>query len=460
MRPKRPLASLRNPIYLSGYALVANTAGSTAVGLIYWVVAAHFYSREIVGQASALVAALVLVSSFSQLNLANTFPRFLPQAGRRAKRFIGYGYVLSSAVAAVIGIGFVAIMPHLSSQWRFLSQSSMLSIGFAIASVVWTVFALQDAVLIGLQKSVVVPVENTAYGVAKLLLLLSIASLLSSAGIFVSWIVPLVVLVPVINWLIFVRYLPRRESAMAVATVGPREVVKFTAMDYVGGLLGQAYGSLLPLLVLSLLGAAANASFYVTWTISNGLALVATNFATSLLVEGAVTPGRLGLLTRGVLVRCLLVTGGGAALVALLAKPILSIYGNGYAAHATVLLCLLAAGSVLYGVVAIVMSLDRLAGRVGQLALTRVVLAILVLGGSWVALRRYGIDGAGSVWLGANLLVATARGRTILAVIRVRADQATQSRAASGSAAPHGLPAAAIRRGQHRRPRAGRHESR
>jgi hypothetical protein len=56
------------------------------------------------------------VSSFAQLNLVNTLPRFLPETGRRAKRLIGYGYGVSSAAALVAGVAFVAIMPRISSQ--------------------------------------------------------------------------------------------------------------------------------------------------------------------------------------------------------------------------------------------------------------------------------------------------------------------------------------------------------
>jgi O-antigen/teichoic acid export membrane protein len=170
-------------------------------------------------------------------------------------------------------------------------------------------------------------------------------------------------------------------------------VIRFASIDYVGSVIGQAYGSLLPLLVLSTLGAAANGSFYIAWTISTGLELVAMNFATSLLVEGAAAPHRLGELTRGIFTRCLLVTVSGAAVIGGMAHFILSIYGHGYAANASLVLTLLSVGAVLYGLLSIAFSLDRLAGRVGRATFTRLVLAVLVLGTSWLLLRRMGING-------------------------------------------------------------------
>lgn len=445
------LGALANPLYRSGYALIANVAGTTVVGLGFWAVAAHLYSSQRVGQASALVAALVVVSSFAQLNLNNTLPRFLTQAGRRAGRLIGYGYAASSVAAVVIGLALVVLLPKLGPHWHFVETSFLLKAAFVAATVVWGVFALQDSALLGLQRPMIVPVENTVYGVAKLLTLLGVASMLPETGVFIAWIIPLAINVPAVNWLIFRRYLKDWKPATAVSTVRPRDIIRFTSVDYVGNLFSQTAGNLLPLLVLTALGAAADASFYIAWTITTGLNLVATSFATSLLVEGSANPSRLRELTRGVVARNLMVTVAGAAVFALGARLILSIYGHGYAVHASLLLGLLAVGSVFYGLLAIVFSVDRIVGRVGRATVTRVVLAIATLTGSWVLLPRMGINGVGFAWLGANLVVALARMPTILSATRLRAD-AARANAAAGTALVRGeSPRATNGVGRHRR---------
>lgn len=427
------LGALKNPLYRSGYALVANTAGTTVVGVVFWAVAAHLYDRQAVGRSSALIAALILVSSLAQLNLINALPRFLPQAGRRAGRLIVYCYAASSIAALAGGLAFVTVLPRLNAQWQFVAGSAPLAALFVAAAVVWGVFALQDAALTGLHRAVIVPVENTAYGLFKLLLLVAVAGLLHSTGIFVAWVIPLAVTVPAVNWLIFRRYLKGRGDAAETAGLRAREVVRHASIDYVGALLSQAYGNLLPLLVLSILGAAANGDFYIAWTIGSGLQLVAANFATSLLVEGAAAPLRLAELTRGVLVRCAAITVPGAAVLILAAGPILSIYGAAYASRASFLLALLALACLPRCLVVVTWSLDRIAGRVGRAALTQLALTVLVLGGSWLLLRRLGIDGVGLAWLGGNLVVAIARFPTI-----ARAGRPAAPPASAAAAAPSG----------------------
>lgn len=441
-RGERVRGALTNPLYRGGYALVVNTAGTTVIGVAYWAVAAHLYGQQALGRSSALVSALILVSSIATLNLGSTLPRFLPQANRRAGRLIRYSYAVTSAAALVVGLGFVLIMPLLNAHWQFLRGSADLAVAFVAACVLWGVFALEDSALTGLRRAAVVPVENMVYGVVKLVLLIAIASLLPANGIFLSWVVPLALIVPAVNWLIFGRYLKPADPIGQGATVRAREVVRYAAVDYVGGLFGQFYNNLLPLLVLSVLGADANGTFYIAWTIASGLALVTTNFATSMLVEGAAAPERLAELTRGVLLRCALITVPAMALLIFAAHPILSVYGAKDADQAAPLLSLLAIGIFPRSLVVVTFSLDRLARRVGRVTLTNLALTVLVLGGSWILLDRIGLNGVALAWGGANLVVALVRLPTLVGAIR------RPQAAVTGNA----------RRGIHRRP-AGRHRA-
>ena len=278
LTPARVLDALRDPHYRTGYALVANTVGTTAVGFFYWVVAAHLYDRQALGRCSALVSALIVMSSLAQLDGPTILPRFLPQAGRSAGRFIAYGYGASSVAALVLGVGFVTILPRLSPQWQFLRASPSLAVVFVVALVIWGIFALEDAALTGLHRAVVVPLENSAYGVAKLLLLVVVATVLPSTGVFAAWLIPLLAIVPAVNWLIFRRYV-RRRDAVSASALRAREVIRFALLDYLGTLFAQGYGYVMPLLVLSVLGAAANSSFFVAWTIASALELAATTSA-------------------------------------------------------------------------------------------------------------------------------------------------------------------------------------
>ncbi|HSR85160.1 MAG TPA: hypothetical protein VLM11_13370 [Streptosporangiaceae bacterium] len=413
---RKPASGSAGQLYRTAWALIANTGGTTVLGFGYWVAVAHLYDRQTLGRSSALVSALILLSTLTQLNLSSALPRFLPTAGRSAGRLIAYSYGVSSLVALPVAAGFVLLMPRLFAQWQFLSRSTVLEVLFILAAVVWGIFALEDAALTGLRRAEVVPVENLVYGVMKLVMVVFVATLLPAAGIFASWAVPLLVIIPIINLLIFRRYVKPGEEVGAGFRM--RQVARFASVDYLAALSTQAYAALLPLMVLSVLGPAANGSFYIAWTISFGLSLVATNFGMSLMVEAAAAPHRLAELTRGIIARCALVTVVGAIVLIAAARPILHIYGPAYAAHAVGLLGLLALGAIPRAAVIITWSIDRVAGRVGRAAVTQAVLAVLVLAGSRYLLKDYGIDGIGYAWTAANLVIAIVRLPTLVRAAR------------------------------------------
>lgn len=450
------LSTIRNPLYRTGYALTINTAGTAALGFIFWAVAAHLYDRQAVGRSSALLSALLLMSTLTQFNLNIVLQRFLPQAGRSASRLIGISYAVSSLAAFPVAVGFVLLMPRLSAQWHFLAGSPLLGVVFIAAAVIWAIFSLEDDALIGLRRAMVVPVENAGYGMLKLGLLVWSAGMLRTAGIFVSYVVPLLVVIPVINWLIFRRYTGRGRQAGNETGFRVREIARFTSIDYLAALLNQAYGTLLPLLVLSVLGAAVNGNFYIAWTIAMVPTMVAVNFNTSLIVEAMTTPGRLAELTRGTLLRSVAVTLLGTLALVVGGRLILMIYGTSYAAHDYALLAVLALATIPRSLVALSWSLDQVAGRVSRAAFTQAALAVLVLGGARYLLRDFGVMGVGFAWTGANLAIALARLPTIISAARSRPELALSSRPAgthrrSKSAAPDRI--------THPRGPAGRHRA-
>src|ERR671937_1071 len=112
----RASAHLAEPLFRGAYSLIANTLLTSAIGLVFWVVAARLFSSSTVGRDSALVAAMVTLSSVAQLNLGNALVRFLPAAGRHTRSAVLAAYGLSAAVAAALGVAFVLVLPRVSGE--------------------------------------------------------------------------------------------------------------------------------------------------------------------------------------------------------------------------------------------------------------------------------------------------------------------------------------------------------
>ena len=421
--PRRSLAGLvahvRTPLYRNAYAWLISTGLSSGLGILYWVLAARLYTPAVVGFSAALVSSMIFIAGVSQLNLMSALVRFLPVAGPRSARFAATAYGLSLALALIVSTLFAILSNYIQGLdfYLFNLRSAVL---FILATMAWTVFNLQDSVLTGLRASVWVPVDNIAYGVAKIVALAVLAPRLPTWGIFVSWTVPALVLLLPFNWLIFARLIPRhvRTTAASGGALRVRQIGKYIASNYLGSLFTLTTGRLLPTLVVALAGTTAAAYFYLAWTISNSLKLATAQMATSLTVEGALDRATiahsgakflrlmLGLFVPGVLA---LVLG---------APLLLRLSGPDYSAQGALLLRLLSLAILPALVVSWYLSVARVRHQLREIILAEGSLAVLTLGLSYVLIRQSGVTGVGVAALVSASIVALALAPRIWLTLR------------------------------------------
>ena len=200
---RRSPQQLADPLTRNGYSLIANSGATAgALGLVYWLLMARLYPTADVGRASAVYAAMNLLAGFTAQNFNGALNRFIPQAGLRTRtlrhprlcgerggvgrdvdlflltvQLVGSSY--SELNGPVIGAVFVAcVAAGPSSPCRTVSWSAC-----AARPGCWWRMALrrrQDR-----------PVGAAGGGAARHL------------GIYVSWMLPALVAIPLVNVLIF-----------------------------------------------------------------------------------------------------------------------------------------------------------------------------------------------------------------------------------------------------------------
>jgi O-antigen/teichoic acid export membrane protein len=401
---------MRMPLYRNAYALIISGAATSGLGLLYWTLAARYYPASDVGLNSAVLSAMLLLSGISQLGLNSVLFRFVPLAGRSTNRLVGYAYFVSVSVAAVMGVAFCLGVDWWSPALGFLHSNRVWLVSFVLANMIWCIFALQDSVLTSLRQALWVPIENTTFGMTKIVLLVALAVPLQHSGLFASWIVPAALTLLPINWLIFRRLVPQHIQATddLAKPIIPSQIVKYVSGNYLGTLFAVASTTLLPIIVTNQVGASATAYFFLPWTILTSLQMIALNLTTSLTVEAALDRTQLRAFCLRVLSQTWRLLVPLVAIILLGAYYILLIFGNAYAARGTDLLRLLALSTLPNIAVALSISIARVQNRPGLIALIQGSLCGLVLGLSFILLPVWGITGIGLGWLIAQTVVALA----------------------------------------------------
>ncbi|HEV7909440.1 MAG TPA: phosphotransferase [Pseudonocardiaceae bacterium] len=410
-RPVRSLlTSWQQPLYRSGYALVASSAITSGIGLLYWVIAARLYPPAVVGTNSAAIYAMMFLAGAAQLNLMNALLRFVPVAGRRARGFVITTYTAGALLGASAGYVFVLGARLWSSQLEGFFEGRLETAWFVAATAVWTIFVMQDSVLTAVGRAALVPVENAVFSGLKIVLLVWLVAAMPFHGVAVSWTVATAIVVVVTNVYLFRRAVPSHMvTAQDVAEpFSLRHVLRYVGGDYTGTLFWLGCTQLLPVLVLDVVGAEATAAFSTAWTVAYSLYLVPLGMGQSLVVHASRDIAGLERARRIMVEYSLLLLVPAVVVIFVTAPYLLRIFGESYSQHGTWVLRLAALSALPNIVTSTTVSAARVRRRMTVVVAVLASLSILVLTLCVVLTPRVGVNGVGIALLAGQMIVASA----------------------------------------------------
>lgn len=388
-------------------ALVASSAITAALGLLFWVVAANVSTTTEVGTGTAIVTSIVLLGNLATLGLRNGLIRFMTAAGEQAGRFIASAYLLCATVAIVVAAAFAFGTPWWAQELTMLRSDLVTGLAFALGAAVWTVFVLQDNVLTGLRHAVWVPIENLAYSVLKLGLLAALVAT-GAWALPLAWCVPALAMIVPVNLLIYRRLLPEHRRVEPSELIFSRSAIaRFSMGDFGSDLVRMLGVEVVVLVVLGMRGAEDTAYVFFAITIAATGQLISNNIVTAFVAEAAARPTAASDLARraGVNIARLIVPG---ALIGALAAPlVLGALGGAYADNGTTLLRLLVLDSIPLAVAALATGWARFERAVGVMVAISLGVAVAPLFGAVVLAPTWGLDVIGwSALIGHSLLAA------------------------------------------------------
>lgn len=413
----RVRAHLREPLFRGAYAMIASTVLTAVLGIAFWAVAARTSSPAVVGRDAALISSMIALSAICQLNLVDALVRLLPGVRHRDRaRRIAAAYGAAACAGLLGATAFVLIAPGLSFEpW--------LAIAFVVATAVWGLFVLQDAVLTALRRATWLPAENAGFSVTKIALLAGLAAVGTGHEVFLAWVLPLALFVPLVNLLLWARVLrpaarTAPDAAAARTALQGGRLRRFMAADYAGFVLGQGAITLLPLIVVAQLGEAQTAFFYMPFTLIVAFDLLFYNVTTSMTVEGAYDEARAATLVRTVVRRFLAIQVPIALAIVVTAPLLLAPFGGEYVEHGSATLRLLACASIARAVCHLFIALARLRGRGGAILAAQGTIFAVVGAAALALAGPLGLEGVALAWLAGNGVVALAVAPLLVHTVR------------------------------------------
>jgi hypothetical protein len=399
-----------DPFLRTAYSLILNVGISAVLGFGFWIAAARLLPTAAVGRDSALVSSMIALSAICQLNLAAGIYRFLPSTRLHPGRVIAGVYGATGAVAAVAGTGFVLVAPRVSDDYEFLHEQPWTAVLYVAAVVLWGIFNLQDAALTALRRAPWVPMENATFGILKIALLPLLLAVSVSHSIFVSWVIPMVLLLIPMNLLLFLKAIPGRPEAgdaeSPLEQFGRRGLARYLAQDYLATIFVQTATMMLPAVVVAVIGSSDAASFYVPFIIVSAFDLLFVNVTYALTVEGGIDPKRFPIMVRAAVRRFGAMLAVGVTVLVAGATLVLQPFGGTYVADSSTALRLLACASIARAVLTLYVGISRVEGRTSRNVAIQGLVLVSVMSLTVILGRGHGVTGVAVAWLAANALSA------------------------------------------------------
>jgi glycosyltransferase involved in cell wall biosynthesis/O-antigen/teichoic acid export membrane protein len=388
--------------------LIVGRMASLGLGFLFWLVAAHVARPAQVGFTAGVVSAMMLCTQFAQLGTGQAFIKLYPRHIRSPAPLLDT--VLSVAVigAVVSALAFLLFARSMFTQLDHVAHDPAWAAAFLALSVFGTAQVVFDQISMGLERGGQVVTRNVACGLLTLAPLAVLPALgigVSSLGLFLAWVLGGMATVTFGLWQLWKScghylYRPRlvRSLVPAMVTTGIGNHT-LTLCERVPGLV-------LPIVVTELLSPQANAYWYVIWMSAWVAFMAPLSVGVALFAEGSHRPETMSGATTQALRISLIFGGGGAALLWLLAGPVLNLLGHEYAQAGTTPLRILLLGVIPMAFTSAYYARCRAQGRLGEAITTGVLGGLAAVLVTAIAGVEYGLSGMAVAWVGVETVIS------------------------------------------------------
>lgn len=424
---------LGDALYRGSLYLLANTVATSAIGFVFWTLAAHRYSPSTLGVFSGITSGASLLAAVAALGLPITMTRHIARA-QDPREFVLASVIIISTAGTVLCLATVIFLgPYLPSALHIQQRGNMTFILTAI--VVFTaVSGTLDAGLVAIRSSRVVLYKNLFGSFVKLTAMLLLATL-HSAGLFIAFGLGLILSTLISGAALFWR--TKGDGDNPGHFTFPWRYLSITSGNYAATVIGILPLTCVPIEVFAVRGAAETARFSIAFLIAGFLNFIPSTMGQVLFAElarGGVPLGKQLRKARYAVYGLLLPS----IAVLLVAAPfILRLFGESYATDATGCLRMLALSALPAGGTYLVDSILIARDRTAAYTFMQISNAALVLGGVGVLLPRGLTAAAGGLGLAqvATLLL----GLLVIATGRVGRHRIGEEIAQLESSLPYGV---------------------
>lgn len=381
-------------LFKNSFFLMLGSGLSYASGFFFWVFAGQMYDAVEVGIATSLISSLTLLVALSRMGLNESLIRYCP--GGDKKRIVTTALYISAFFAVVLGIVFLTGLDLWAPDLAVAQEHVPLFLLILLAA---SVYSTTDATFIAMREAKWSFLQDVVNGSRMFIIFLFLG--LGAIGIFTAYgLASMAVAVISIVIVGRKRLLPGRIDRDFL-----RRSLRFSLGNHVASILIILPATLLPIVVLNVLGPEASAFYYIAFQFAMVLNIIPNATGTSLFAEGSHGEDMRSTTARSVGIALALLVPAIIALY-LLGGSFLGLIGEEYRTNGLELLRWMILSSLFYVPIQMYYSWKKVGLRTRGMMLVSGFDSVLILSLSYLFMRTTGLVGVGHAFVLAHAATA------------------------------------------------------
>lgn len=364
----------------------------SGTGFVFWFFGARLFTEAEVGLATTLISSMNLIAMMSLVGFDTVFVRFLATTKDRDWD-ISTGMILVAVSAFLISTVFILFAGVFSEQLSFV-QKPVTAAMFILFSVAMALNIMVDSVFLAYRKNIHKLFNSTFAHALKMVFPFLFVGL-GAFGIFAA-----AASVQLISLVLGVTILIRKFDFRPIAKIRIallEKVWRFSTVNYFATLFNLIPVAVLPIIVMNNVGTENAAHFFIAMMIGNLIYVVPWSTAGSLFAEGSADEKNIAEHIKKTVYINLLFLTPALVVLTVFSRLILSVFGEGYMAAAT-LLCFIGYSAFPIMVFSVYSSLLKIKKDSASLLFTNIIYSVVLISSVFIFIARAGVDGVGYAW--------------------------------------------------------------
>jgi O-antigen/teichoic acid export membrane protein len=394
-----------SPLYVNSLYLLASTVASSALGFVFWLLAARATNAADIGIATAAIASVNLLMALCDLGLATALIYYAAidraQTTTLVNTIVATGWLCITITATV----FLAGMRFWSPGLAPIGSEGTLVVVFIGYAAFNYILSLQDATMLSQGRASYVLWRNLACNVPSVLLLLPLAYLVGGYGsLFLAYGLPNIVVGVFVGLAVLPLYIQGYRFFGHIHRPTLTKIAAYGLANHTGNILWGIPAYVLPLIAVNTLTAEQTGYFFICWTIANFALIVPRMVTFSLFAEGSQNRSNLRSSSLHALLLILVLVVPVICVLWVWGDDVLGLFGRAYVNLS--LLHLLLLSVVPFAINSIYFVVLRVQRRLKQIILFSILISISILTLASTLVRAMGAEGLAMGWLLGHSLAA------------------------------------------------------